>query len=124
MRFLADENLPRPVVQRLREAGLEVRAVQEDLPGATDAEVLQTAAREGRVLLTFDKDFGELAFRWGLPAASGVIPLRVPPTSWGATAQLILDLLASRASWEGSFAVVEATRLRVVPLPPPREGEG
>lgn len=118
MRFLADENIPGPVVLRLREAGLDVRCVREDLPGAPDASVLEAAARDARVLLTFDKDFGELAFRWGLPASCGVILLRFSSASFEATARTLLGALGSRPSWAGTFAVVEATRVRVVPLPP------
>lgn len=122
MRFLADENLPRPVVQRLRREGLDVRWVQEDFPGVRDEEVLEAAAQDGRVLLTFDKDFGELAFRWGLPADSGVILLRFNPFGFEATARKLLSVLGSRTSWAGVFAVVEEARIRIVPLPPVPEG--
>ena len=78
MRFLADENLPGRLVAALRAAGHDVAWVRTEAPGSDDRTVLAMAAAEQRVLVTFDKDFGELAGRAGLPMASGVILLRVP----------------------------------------------
>jgi predicted nuclease of predicted toxin-antitoxin system len=46
--------------------------VRTDTPGVGDEQVLARAALEGRVLVTADKDFGELAFRRELPAESGI----------------------------------------------------
>jgi predicted nuclease of predicted toxin-antitoxin system len=68
MSFLADENFPRPAIEALRKAGFDVAWISEGQSGATDEQVLGRSVVEGRTLLTFDKDFGELAFRWGLPA--------------------------------------------------------
>jgi predicted nuclease of predicted toxin-antitoxin system len=61
MRFLANENFPGAAVTALQAAGHEVVWVRTAAPGASDPDVLAWAAREQRVLLTFDKDFGELA---------------------------------------------------------------
>ncbi len=60
MRFLADENVSRYVVEQLRAAGFDVAAIGLTNPGASDTDVLATARREGRVLITEDRDFGEL----------------------------------------------------------------
>jgi predicted nuclease of predicted toxin-antitoxin system len=57
MRFLANENFPGPAVAALRSAGNDVVWVRTAAPGATDPEVLAWAAREERILITFDKDF-------------------------------------------------------------------
>ena len=65
---MADENFPRPALEVLRKAGFDVAWISEGQSGATDEQVLARSAAEGRTLLTFDKDFGELAFRRGLPA--------------------------------------------------------
>ena len=78
MRFLADENIPAAAVAALIARGSDVVRVGAVAPGATDDEVLALAAREGRTLLTFDKDFGELARDSALPRTCGVILLRVP----------------------------------------------
>ena len=60
MRLLADENFPGRAVDALREAGHDVVWVRSAAPRTRDIDLLAWAAREGRVLLTFDKDFGEI----------------------------------------------------------------
>ncbi len=58
MKFLADENIPYPVVKRLRAEGFDITSIYEVRRGITDEEVAQIADREERILITFDKDFG------------------------------------------------------------------
>ena len=73
MRFLADENVSRLVVERLRAAGFDVASVRETRPGASDKDVIDEADSDGRVLVTEDRDFGELVVRQQLKTL-GVIP--------------------------------------------------
>ncbi len=118
MRFLADENFPGEAITALRAAGHDVAWVRTDAPGSTDRVVLERAVAETRILITFDKDFGELAWRFGLPAHCGVVLFRVampPPTGVGAA---ITDILTQRSDWPGHFSVVESGRVRMRPLPP------
>jgi predicted nuclease of predicted toxin-antitoxin system len=68
MRFLANENFPGDAVIALKAAGHDVVWVRTAAPGSKDNDILAWAQRDGRVLLTFDKDFGELAWHFGLPA--------------------------------------------------------
>jgi hypothetical protein len=63
MRLLADENFPGDAVAQLKAAGHDVVWVRTAAPGITDSEIVAWAAREERIILTFDKDFGELAWR-------------------------------------------------------------
>jgi hypothetical protein len=72
MRFLANENFPLDAVEALRRQGHDVVWVRTDVPGSSDRAVLKRAKAEGRVLLTFDKDFAELAFHARLPASCPV----------------------------------------------------
>lgn len=120
MRLLADENFPAEAVRTLRERGHDVAWVREDAPGSSDRRVLGRAQREGRILLTFDKDFGELAFYAGLPAVCGVILLRIATPSAAHVARVVAAVLESRSDWTGHFSVVEDDRVRMLPLP----GEG
>jgi len=60
MRFLANEDFPLKSVHRLREVGHDVGAIIEDSPGAKDRDVLARAANKQRIVLTFDRDYGEL----------------------------------------------------------------
>ena len=116
--YLADENFPGPAVQALRQAGLDVLWMSESHPGASDEEVLRLAAENNRVLLTFDKDFGELAFRSGVPAQCGVILFRVIPQTPEKIAELALGVLQSQPTWASYFSVVTPGSLRMRPLRP------
>ncbi|MBP9891049.1 MAG: DUF5615 family PIN-like protein [Planctomycetes bacterium] len=82
MKLLADENLDAPIVAWLRKLGHDVLFMVEHGPGTSDEEILALAVRDGRIIITQDRDFGELIFRRGLKAA-GVLYLR----TIGATAQ-------------------------------------
>lgn len=118
MKFLADENFPRAALLLLRQSGFDVAAIAETRPGLPDSEVLSMASAEGRTLLTFDKDFGELAFRRGLPAACGVILFRTGSLKPSESAGLTLATLQSDADWAGHFCVVSDRKIRITPLPP------
>ncbi|MBW2119767.1 MAG: DUF5615 family PIN-like protein [Deltaproteobacteria bacterium] len=63
MKFVADENIDRQIIERLRLDGHIVMSVAEMDPGISDDVVLDLANRESTLLLTADKDFGELLFR-------------------------------------------------------------
>ena len=117
MRFSANENFPSVAVAALRQAGHDVFWVRTDMGGATDEEVLAHAISESRVLLTFDKDFGELVFQLGLPATCGIILFRIPTKSPNSVAVKVLKVIESRDAWSGMFSVVTNDRIRIRPLP-------
>lgn len=117
MRFLADENVPARAVEALRDRGHEVIWVRTDFPGITDHEVLSRAKASNRIVLTFDKDFGELAYRSGLPASCGIVLFRISLRSPDAVARIAVTALTSRSDWSGHFSVVEQDRIRMAPLP-------
>lgn len=81
MMFIADENFPRPAVEALRRAGMDAVWIAEASPGAPDDAVLNLCRSSARTLLTFDKDFGELAYRRVLPSECGIVLFRVTPQS-------------------------------------------
>ena len=118
MHFLADENVPSPAVAALRGHGHDVLWIKEVMPGAEDPVVLDLAQRERRVVVTADTDFGELAFRSGLPAQCGIVLIRLDWTDPEADNHTITTALASRDDWAGVFAVVEQDRVRIRTLPP------
>ena len=62
MRLLANENIPLSAVEALRSCGHDVMWIREKAPGISDIEVMRLGHLEERILITFDKDFGELAF--------------------------------------------------------------
>ena len=91
--------------------------VSETSPGIADPQVIELAILENRLLVTFDKDFGELAFRRSLPATCGVILLRLPMDDLTRLILMVVEVISSRDDWQGQFAVVEETRVRLRPLP-------
>ena len=93
MRFLANENFPLMSVGLLRAAGHSVVAIAEDSPGIYDSEALAQARAEECVLITFDRDYGELIFRRRLPAPVGVLYLRFDPISPEEPGRFVLSLL-------------------------------
>jgi predicted nuclease of predicted toxin-antitoxin system len=117
VRILADENVPGAVVIALRADRHDIARVAEDAPRSPDAVVLARAQAERRLVLTSDKDFGELAFRDRLPAESGVVLVRADATSPSQIARLVTAAIASRSDWEGHFSVVENDQIRMTPLP-------
>lgn len=117
MRLLANENFPQDAVTALRNEHHDVVWVRTDAPGNRDEDILAYARRDSRILLTFDKDFGELAFRSKLPASCGIILFRITPRSPEFVARLVTQAIALRDDWVGNFAVVEEYRIRIRPLP-------
>ena len=117
MRFVADENSPRPAVAALREQGFDLAWIAEDCPGVSDEQVLERCTADSRTLLTLDKDFGELAFRRGLAADSGVILVRIATRSPEEVVSIVLAALQARDDWSGHFSVITRDRIRVRPFP-------
>jgi len=117
VRILANENFPSDAVFALRERGHDVVWMRSEAPGSTDRRILERAQTENRILLTFDKDFGELAFRYQLPASSGIVLFRIKAPSSTRVATRAVAALESRSDWAGHFAIIEEDRIRMVPLP-------
>ena len=113
MRLLADENLPRDVIDALRRGGHDVARIRADSPEREDEQVLERATAEQRTLITADTDFGEIVFRSLQRADSGVILLRIGGLPREQSAAL-MAALATRDDWSGHFAVVARNRLRVI----------
>lgn len=102
---MADENTPGSVVEQLRGAGHDVLYVKESLRGAADDEILTRAQSEARVIITQDKDFGELAFRKGLPAECGVILFRLTGEDPVEDRRRMVEVVLEHSGWPGFFAV-------------------
>ena len=116
MRFLTNENIPGRLIRSLRVLGYEVLSVRESMRGASD-EVVLARAQEGRcVLVTQDKDFGELAFRSGLPSHCGIILFRLGMMEPEEAALHMLAVLMSQQDWTGFLSVVTDKHLRRRPL--------
>lgn len=113
MLFLADESCDFAVVRALRAAGHDVVAVAEISPGAEDSSVADLAVRQRRILLTEDKDFGQLVFA-SMQATEGVIFIRFPSSARAQLPRVIVDLVGQMGDeLAGAFAVVQPGRVRI-----------
>jgi predicted nuclease of predicted toxin-antitoxin system len=113
MNLLADESVDRQIVERLRQDGHSVLYIAEMASGVSDDVVLERANQKGAVLITADKDFGELVYRQGRIHA-GVVLLRlagVPPL---AKADITSVVLHDRGpEIRDAFAVISPRNLRI-----------
>lgn len=113
MKILADESVDRPIVERLRQNGYQVWYVAEMEPGIADDIVLDLANREGTILLTADKDFGELVFRQGR-VTRGVILIRLAGISPIYKAEIVVSVLTTHSDeMKQAFTVVTAGAVRI-----------
>jgi predicted nuclease of predicted toxin-antitoxin system len=97
--YLADENNPLKTVQSLRMKGINIISITETSPGLSDKQVLETANRQNRIIITFDTDFGNLVIRQKLKT-KGIILLRFKPKSAQHIADTIVSLLRTRTPTE------------------------
>lgn len=120
--IVADENIPALVVENLRMAGYPVTYISEVAPGIGDEEVLERALALSALVLTADKDFGELIFLRRRVSA-GVVLLRIGELADVDQAALVVALFAARGSeLAAAFTVVTADRVRIRPSARPEPG--
>jgi predicted nuclease of predicted toxin-antitoxin system len=113
MLFLADESCDFAVVRALRAAGHDVVAIAETAPQTEDSDVIALAVSEGRVLLTEDKDFGQLVYA-GLHPSSGVILIRFPPNARWVLPGIVCDAVQKLEDrLRGSFVVLRPNQIRI-----------
>jgi predicted nuclease of predicted toxin-antitoxin system len=115
VKFLADENFPFPALYELRKRGYDLSSIAESHAGSSDEVVARICDREARILLTFDKDFGEMVFRRGLSVGSSVVLFRINPDP-AVVIEVLRSLIESRLLTAGVFCVVAKDRVRVRPL--------
>jgi predicted nuclease of predicted toxin-antitoxin system len=113
MNFVADESCAGPVVRALREAGHDVLAIAEVAKGMADEHVLERALQENRVLITEDRDFGELVYAHGHSSA-GVILVRLHSGLRRNKPAVVLEAVTRLGPrLRQAFTVIEAGRVRV-----------
>lgn len=113
MNLLADEGVDRPIVERLRQEGHTVLYIAEMSPGIADDTILAQANATYALLLTLDKDFGELVFRQGLVHA-GVILIRLAGLQPATKAQVVATVLNERGvEMLNAFSVIAPGSVRI-----------
>ena len=118
VRFLADESCDFAVVRALRAADHDVVAVSEQSPRAEDSDVIQMALEDERIVLTEDKDFGQLVYASGQQSA-GVIFIRFPAKARTTLPSAITKLVQGVGDQlMGAFVVVRPGGIRIGHRPP------
>jgi len=116
LKFLADECCDAGLVTSLRDSGYDVTYVAEQKAGSPDDEVLLNAYNKGRILLTEDKDFGELAYRLRKPSV-GIVLIRIDVKDrhmkWPRLKTLIENY---ERRLPGHFVVIHIDKFRFRPL--------
>jgi predicted nuclease of predicted toxin-antitoxin system len=113
--LVADEGVEASIVAALRREGYSVTYLAEAAPSAPDTLVLELARSSESLLITADKDFGELIFRQRL-TSSGVLLVRLYSLSPSAKAQVVLGAIRKHGSeMIGAFTVVSPGVVRIRP---------
>ncbi|MCE9599196.1 MAG: DUF5615 family PIN-like protein [Spirochaetia bacterium] len=113
MKFVADENIDNSVALALRGLGHEVKAIVSDDPGAADESILSLCQSSESILLTGDKDFGDLIYRMKR-ASEGVILLRLAGIPTQTKARIVADfVLKHENEIRGNFSVITPGSVRI-----------
>ena len=113
MKIVADENVDKQIVDRLRADGHDVLFIAELNPGTDDGTVLRDSRQANAILLTADKDFGELVFRQHL-VHSGVLLIRLAGVSQDDKAGLVSAAFEKHGEeLSEGFAVLSKNALRL-----------
>jgi predicted nuclease of predicted toxin-antitoxin system len=115
MIFVADESVDQPIVSLLRNEGHTVIAVVEMEPGISDDAVLDIANQEGGILLTADKDFGELIFR-DHRYSLGIVLIRLSGLTADAKAKVVATAVKQHiGKLARAFVVISSNSVRIRP---------
>jgi len=113
MKFLANENYPFPSIKLLRAKGYDVKSIAEENFGIADAEVIAIAQQEDRIILTLDKDYGELIFRHKIKEPPAVVFYRYKGLNPGFAGEILIEILSNTyIGLANNFTVVENNNLR------------
>ena len=113
MNFVVDESSGKSVVEELRRLGHDVISIQEKFPGLDDPPILDIAVHENRVVVTNDKDFGELVYRSGLPHA-GVVLFRLQDESAASRVHMMREVLrVCGDKLKDNFIVASESKIRI-----------
>jgi len=113
VKFLADESVDYQIVDHLRQDGHEIWYVAEMQPGISDDAVLDEANKKMAILLTSDKDFGELVFRQGR-ISWGVLLIRLAGISQASKAKIVADAIRKHSKEiKQGFAVLTPAAIRI-----------
>ena len=114
MRFIVDECTGSSVAEFLKQNKHEVISVFDDFRGATDDFILKKCFSENYILITSDKDFGEMVFRLN-QNHNGIILIRCTPNNFQTRIKVLSKLLDNYSQKiDNNFIVVTNTKVRII----------
>lgn len=116
LKFLADVNIENGIISGLRSDGHDVNWMLEKNKYLTDEEILNVAREEKRIMITNDKDFGEIVYRLKL-ISNGIILFRVKDQN----ENVKLELIRKAIDYKGEnlsqyFVVLTEIKIRFIKL--------
>ena len=115
MKFLADVNIEKRIVDFLREQNYDVLWMLEDLNTLDDQSIVNIANSESRILITNDKDFGDIVFRQKL-LTYGIILLRISDQDVDKKIEMLKVFLKDERKLSKKFIVIKDKKIRVIKL--------
>jgi len=113
MKILANENIPLASVNYLISAGIDIIWIGHNYSGISDQEVMDIAITEGRLIITFDRDYSELIFKFGYKPPCGVIYLRFDEFTPAFPGEIVHKIIESRElKFENKLTVIDSRGIR------------
>lgn len=113
MKFMADESVDYPIIELLRTNGFDVKSISEDSPSVSDDVVLDLTNNEGRILITLDKDFGDLVYRLKT-SHHGIILVRLSGVKPSEKAIIVLNNIKTHGEeLRDAFTVIQIGMTRI-----------
>jgi predicted nuclease of predicted toxin-antitoxin system len=110
--FLADENFPGPAITLLRQHDIDVKSVVEENPGISDEQVMEWAMKEGYTILTHDRDYGELIYKFNFKPKGGVVYFRLQDFEPSDPAKILLALIDQSINFTTLLTVISDSSVR------------
>ena len=113
MKLLANENFPLKSVAYLLSKGFDIISIGTDNPSIKDSEVMAIAVQEERTILTFDRDYGELIFKFNYKPLKGVIYLRLDEYAPEQPGKIIEELInKNEYNFDNALTVLNTKGIR------------
>jgi predicted nuclease of predicted toxin-antitoxin system len=113
MKFLANENFPFPSIQLLRESGIDVLSIAEKFPGISDHDVIEIALKKDLIILTFDKDYGEIIFKEKIKSPPAVVFFKYKGKETTFAGKIIDKIFEDKSILlDDKFTVIEEKNIR------------
>jgi predicted nuclease of predicted toxin-antitoxin system len=113
MKLLANENFPLKSIVYLKSKGFDISSIGADNPSVQDHAVMAIAIREERTILTFDRDYGELIFKYNFKPQKGVIYLRLDEYTAEEPGELIEALInKNEFDFDNALTVLDKNGIR------------